>query len=288
MLLVLLLRERPLVFLLSAAAFAAMLAALVAGYPVELAELIANLPQVNPFLDAFGASQLPDGLVIVTHMRHAAMFMGDWIDTAIGWGGRLGLLAAALAGAVLLARSGALVRALRRLGGREAQCLSVGAVMMCGCFFTGANLGYRAVFVLFALPGLLALARVGEAGWLARGMRAAVAAFVLLLWCLPVQRVIDDLFGRFWAIAGGVAKPVVSPLPSLAFWLLREALWWGVMTVLLAIVLRTVLDSRTWRDALRWANAPARQGQATPGTTANATPAAASAACSAALRASPG
>ena len=191
-LLVLLLRERPLVFLLGAAAFAAMLAALVAGYPVELAESIANLPQVNPFLDAFGASQLPDGLVIVTHMRHAAMFMGDWIDAAIGWGGRLGLLAAALAGAVLLARSGALVRALRRLGGREAQCLSVGAVMMCGCFFTGANLGYRAVFVLFALPGLLALARAADASWLARGMRAAVAAFVLVLWCLPVQRVIDD------------------------------------------------------------------------------------------------
>jgi len=251
-LLLLLLRERPVVFLLASSVFAVVLGSFVVGYHDELGRVLDNLPQLNPFQDAFGASQLANGLVIVTHGLHAPPDQGDTLDVVIGWGITLVVYGAVLASAVLLARGAALQRALGRLSAREAQCLTVSAVVMCGCFFAGASIGYRAVMLLFALPGLLVLAREADDWRLAWLVRGALAAAFLLIWSLPIQRLINRVFGQFWVPTGSTAGPVWTPVPGLAFWVLREALWWWLMLVLLAIVMRMILASRIWNDALRW------------------------------------
>ena len=247
-LLLLLLRERRRVFLGLSVAFAAVLATFFLLYRAELARIGANLPTQNPFGDAFGAAQLPTGLVLIEHALRDPL--GPWGagEAAIWMVATAALYAAALLGALRIGGDARLRRAVARLAPREAVCLAAGAMLLCGCFFAGTSVGYRAVFLLFALPGLLALARVAEAGRLSRRLRYAVAFALVLLWALPVQRLVAAAVGPFWAPSGVIPHPLGTLLLGAAVWLLREALWWWLITVLLAMVLRSVLDSRTWRQ----------------------------------------
>jgi hypothetical protein len=164
----------------------------------------------------------------------------------------LTLWGAALIGAVRLAGSTVLQRAVRSLSPHEALCLTAGAALMSADFFVRTSTGYRAVLLLFALPGLLAMGRVAASGRFTAFLRWTVAAALVVMWSLPVQRLIRDAFGRYWTPEGVIAHPLGTLLPGAGFWLLREALWWWLMTVLLAIALRAVFDSPVAEDTRRW------------------------------------
>lgn len=262
-LLILVARDRAAVFLALSTAFVLILIAFFVGYHEELGLIQANMPFPVPFIDTFGSKQVATGLVLITHPLRAGVAPYDQIDAGIWVVTMLVLCGATLVFGWRLARSAALRHALVRLSEREALFLSGGAALACGCFFAGTSVGYRAVHLLFALPGLLALARVTDDPRFARRCRVVVTAILLVMWALPVQRAIDDTFGPYWII--GVGLDSHSPAALIAgagFWLVREAAWWWLMTFLFAVVVRTILASRAVQETLQWLSGqqPAQAG----------------------------
>ena len=174
------------------------LAALVGGvflafYRPELSLALANVPQGRYFTDLFGAVNLPYGLAALgLPVSPAAL--------------ELVLAPAAFAAAVALAPR----VAWPRLAEREALCLAAGAALMTGCFFAGQSIGYRGVFLLLAMPGLLALGRSS------RVFAVTALLAVFLMWSELFRHAIDSAW----------------PGAAFAFWLGRELAWWWVMAAL--------------------------------------------------------
>jgi hypothetical protein len=114
--------------------------------------------------------------------------------------------------------------------------LVVGAVLTVGCFVTGASVGYRVAVLLFIVPGLLELrGRTRD-----RGVRlvagCALGAALFCLWRQFIEtRLIDAGLVRIDSISG------------LEFLVMREALWWGLVSVLTAFIVVYVLHSPMWR-----------------------------------------
>jgi hypothetical protein len=217
-LMLLLVRERTRICLTLGAAAAAILAGFVLGFRQELARALANTPFPSPFDYSFGAAQLPGGLGLIA-----------------GWPGlKLVLLPALLAlcllSAIRLARRPGFSAALDSLPQRETLCLLVGADLVCGCFFGTNNAGYRALYLLFVLPGLLALPGL---------FRSTAWAALGAMWIRIPLGITGPEHSVGWTQSG---------VAYLLFWLGREALWWWVVTVLLAVLVHMVLQSPCWHS----------------------------------------
>ena len=103
------------------------------------------------------------------------------------------LIVAAVLIAFFLARRPVTSRALKVLSPRELHCLVAGSPIIWFCFFLGANVGYRAIFLLFVLPGFFAAARGHPEKWAAFACAVATDAVLILIWALPT-----DLFPYTW------------------------------------------------------------------------------------------
>lgn len=217
-LLLLLVRERTKTFIALATVAGAILAGFVLGFRHELARALANTPFPSPFDYSFGAAQLPGGLGLIA-----------------GWPGLKlillpALLALCLLSAIRLARRADFSDALGSLSQREILCLLVGADLVCGCFFGTNNAGYRALYLLFVLPALLAMT-----GLFRRVAWAALGA----MWIRIPLAITGPEHSEAWTQSG---------VAYLLFWLGREALWWWVVTVLLAVLVNMVLQSSAWHS----------------------------------------
>jgi hypothetical protein len=184
---------------------------------------MANIPTTSYFDDnIFGVRDLPFGL--------AQLFgLGRLAAVAL----LVVLLAALLGCAVLLASRDGLVSRIRSLTEAEATCLLTGCVLIVSCFLAAQNSLYRAIYLLFVLPGLTALARYP----------ATVGLIIILMWTSGLRALIDALLERFGVamLPGGIAHAGI--------WLVRELAWWFVITMLSALMLRLVWDSRARQDA---------------------------------------
>jgi hypothetical protein len=101
--------------------------------------------------------------------------------------------------------------------------LLVGALLFCGCFVMGTSNAYREVFVLLALPALL---RFGADPSLPRPIRLTAWLTVLAMWGSFPALLCDIWFGKL--------GPHGGPVPTFAFWAVREAVWWWLFVVLMA------------------------------------------------------
>jgi hypothetical protein len=110
--------------------------------------------------------------------------------------------------------------------------LAVGALLIVGTFFTQANIAYRAVFLLFLLPGLLRLRDKG--GKTKRIFSFTLETLFLCLWeasiRLPLKTAVAAAAGN--AMVSGFWKTL-----SLAFFFIREAAWWWTVSVLAAVLI---------------------------------------------------
>lgn len=261
-LLILALRERVRVFVPVCLAVVGALAAFVWTYRVELAAIGGNIPRGSYFMDLFGAVNFPFGLGSLG-VRAAGWFgpLDEAAATLVSSHAPRALLAAltagALAGAAWLAGRRGVRTGLAGLPARESGALVAGAALLCGCFFTGQSLGYRGVFLLLVLPGLLSLSRTlpDRSG---RGlMLGTCAAIVFVMWVLVIQTCIV-------AIGAGVGIDAATSVARLVHWLVHEAAWWSIIAVLLSVLLSFVLNSPLWgavRAAAPWPG-PARRGRA--------------------------
>ena len=107
-----------------------------------------------------------------------------------------------------------------------------GAALMCGCFFAGDSVGYRGIFLLLVLPGLLALA---EAPALQRRFITTIVAVLALMWSMAIMQA-----------AAQIGTPLGHGIFLLA-WLLEQAGWWWVVSQLLSLLVSFAVDSPTWR-----------------------------------------
>ncbi len=140
----------------------------------------------------------------------------------------------------LLTRT-ALRPAFFRILGYERIFLVVGSTLLVGCFFAGQSIGYRGIFLLFVLPGLLAMARIAADSVSRRLCRTTAIIVVLLMW--------EE------CIRNGMARldmpPLADALSQLTVWLARELAWWWIVSVMTAILLSFLAESETVRGFVR-------------------------------------
>lgn len=213
-------RERPARLGMVAIGVVAVIAVflLIAGH--DLARALALIPHGSWFGDMFGASTLAGGLGQ----------LGGWSTEAQGTL-RWGMALASIATAPLLAVRSDIGEDLSRLTERERAFLLAGAMMVLGCFFTAQNIGYRAVHLVLVVPSLLALARISAR----REYRWGLAATLALLWSQG---------WTMWLGWSGSAELL------LVGWVVDQALWWGVVTLLATLAAGLLLQSELARALL--------------------------------------
>lgn len=222
----LIVRERPRIALAIGAATGAILIAFATYYWSFMRQEL--MPETLYFGNMIGGALLPFGVAIyfgLSHRAGAIMFAALLVVMA--------LVAVRLAGRLKIDLSP------DDWGRPNFLLLVVGAALTVGCFVAGPSVGYRAAVLLFVIPGLLELqARASD-----RGLRlvawCALVAALLCLWRQFIEsRLIEAGFVRIDSISG------------LDFMLLREALWWGLASVLTAFIIVYVLHSPLWRAAI--------------------------------------
>lgn len=199
-------------------------------FHTELVEMARNIPTGGYFIgDMFGAKNFPDGIT-------AAHFgtSDGWFGVA-AWSVLLALtLAIAVATFLLLARRHDIVR----LAPLESALLLSGATVICGCFFAGQSVGYRGIFLLFPVPGLLALHRRSSDRAVRRLAAQAITLTLFVLW----QGTLTWNVNVLDAARGWLGAPVAWAL-WMALWSARELAWWLLAGILSGIILCFVVGS---------------------------------------------
>jgi hypothetical protein len=239
-LLILSFRERIAVFLGNGLAMAGLIALFLAAYLPDIERGFPLIPIGSYFTDLFAAKNLPFGLT-------------ELIFGLSGWSVKtssFSLLAAAFYGILLLEGAvicrGLLTRtALRadfaRIPDYDRMFLVVGSALIAGCFFAGQSVGYRGIFLLFVLPGLLAMAGVAAECAARDRYRAAAIVVVLLMWEECFRTGLERVFARL------DFSPLFATLGKLTLWFARELAWWWIVSIMVAILFCFLAESETVR-----------------------------------------
>jgi hypothetical protein len=230
MVLVVLFRERIAVFAAVALAATGALAVFWAGYHVEIVRGWAEISTGPYNTDLFAAKNLPFLIGLLVENAAAPSRFGaavGWVVTAGLYGGLAG---AALSICRRVSRFAELRAAIAELPDGERVLLAIGSAVVAGCFFAGQSIGYRGIFLLFVMPGLLALSRSGVRELRALCLGSAIV-IVLLMWGECLRQALDGGFG---------------------FWLLRELGWWWSVSVMLALVADFLRQSPVLQAASVW------------------------------------
>jgi hypothetical protein len=231
------LQERPRRFVLIAAMATAGLALFIITFRAELAEELPNIPIGSPFGDLVGIVNIP----IVLRGLVAQVAPGGPAGPLTGLVCRLAMTLGVIAWAASLARRPSLPRALAGMQGADATWLVTGCLAMGGCYLIGQNVGYRGIYLLPVMSGLLALHRNTADPALRRLLARTTILLVPLMWMEAI---------RFWVDAGsralGLPRDARHAFQALA-WLSRELLWFHLEHVMLAVLIVFALRSRMWR-----------------------------------------
>jgi hypothetical protein len=260
--LIIAIRERPAVFAAIAFIATTALGGLVLSYHAELVQMTLNLPSGILFHPLqFSAYDIPNGLgvavsKVATKLLHQDAARAKAIGRVIHNSLLVLLIVVTLVAAIWFGRRYRLQYAVRQLDIRGADFLLVGAAIICGCFFANENALYRGIFLLLALPGLLALARelplrLGRAAF-----RATCVVIVFVLWFPFEQECVRLAFAALGKLVNvsyqGMDRPV-----RFVMWLCDQLSWWWIITVLLAILGSLAVNSELW-SALSGVSEPSK------------------------------
>lgn len=240
------LRERMVYFIgLCIAAFS-LLAGFVWYYHGELQEMAKSLPSYPAFSFCFGYLQLPFGLGFALRwlLKDAGMHNASVMATLGSPLFTIELLiifvVVAIATAFKLGNSARFKLAFAALTPSERGFLIVGAALIGGCFFVVQNDSYRGIYLLFVLPGLLALSATPAMPRVSAIFRGTALAIIFVMWGMTIQLVIAGLSGGSSDLIGGSAAAYI-------YWIIRELTWWWIVSVLLAFLVCFVGQSQAWR-----------------------------------------
>ena len=225
-------RERGRDFLIIAALSLAGFFIAVALAGPDLARAIAIIPTGSYFTDAFGARNLPYGIAELLYGPSWQPII-DLLPLMLF--AVLGLRALWIVAA--LARRPALAEALAEMPERLKLLLIIGAAIVTGCFFTAHNVGYRGIFLIMILPGLLVLARQADGDDSGRLCSNTAKLVLFVMWSEALRHAIYAV--RPFDLPGWHTFEA-------AFWIARELIWWRIVAVLGGVLLRFVLASAVW------------------------------------------
>ena len=194
------------------------------------------------FPTTFSAINLPQGLARLVAPNTA--FLARIAE--------LGFALLAAGYAVAIARRGEIRNALQALPPRDRNLMLLACALILGCFFTAENAPYRNIYFLFILPALPELWRGASSGAARRRLKLLTGAILLLMWS-PFFRL---------ALEQSVAAFGLGTIYSDAYLLLRETLWWWVVSILLALLLDVFLAA-TVGESLRPQSREEIEGEAT-------------------------
>ena len=223
-------RERPPRFFAIAVALTGALAVFWVIYHAEIAEGLPTIAQGPYNTDLFAAKNLP-------------FLLGEAARNVTGTSSWAPLVGQAFAAAIYatmigvcwvvcrrLLGSGELGAALASLSGFERTLLVIGCAVIVGCFFAGQSIGYRGVFLLMVIPGLLGIARPPASRNLRAVGTGASVVIVLLMW--------GECFRL--ALYRGFELPdvpaTIAGQLGFYFWLLRELGWWWTVAIMLSVL----------------------------------------------------
>jgi len=231
-LLVLAVRERHMIAVITGAAAGAALVLLVAISAGEMRAALGVTPIGWPFGDVFGALNLPYGIFVVPSLPAGSEIGPEIFRAPLPWQAWT-ILAVLLvfAGYVAASHLRRDRSAWRGLDDGRAVWLAAGAVVIIGCFFAAQNVAYRTIFLLLTLPGLYALMAGDRSGL--GGYRSVIVAALFVLWQELPHRLVtriatDSEFG--------------SNL-HLLYWAARELIWWWLVARLISLVAAFLLSS---------------------------------------------
>jgi hypothetical protein len=236
MALIIVFRERPRTFVSALLTISASLVFFVTMYHVELARGLPNIDQGPYNTGFFAAKNLP--FLLGEAIGNFAE-PSRWAPVArrIVAGG----LYAVLVGiSVTICRRllsfGELRAALSSLPPLERIFLVIGSAIIAGCFFAGQSIGYRGVYFLLAMPGLLAISHTSsrEVRNLSLGTGVVI---VMLMWSECFR------FALYRALERSGAPEMLASNLNFLFWLLRELGWWWTISVMLIVLADFLLDS---------------------------------------------
>ncbi len=223
MVLVVLFRERIAAFAAIALAVAGALAVFWVVYHVEIVRGWSEISTGPYNTDLFAAKNLP--VLIRLMVEDAAM--PSRFGAAVGWvvtaGLYGGLAGAALAICRRLSRFAELRAAIAELPDGERVLMVIGSAVIAGCFFAGQSIGYRGIFLLLVMPGLLALSRSAMRELRALCLGSAIV-IVLLMWGECLRQALGGGFG-FWLVMLALVGDFLRESPvfrGASAWLTRQ------------------------------------------------------------------
>lgn len=252
--LVIIFRESITVFVALSVLILCCLGVFWAEYHAEIARGLPSIAEGPYNTDLFAAKNLPSLLgEVVASNAHGS-----------GWAPVLqrlmagGLYAVLLGSAISISRrllgSSQFRDSLASLARAETIFLVIGSAVIAGCFFAGQSIGYRGVFFLMVIPGLLAIARAS--GPVVRRLSFGTSVVVIaLMWgeCfrLALYRALE--YESIPEIIAGQAK--------FLFWFFRELGWWWTISVMLTVLVDFLQRSPVtlWLSS-RWRHGAAAAG----------------------------
>lgn len=229
MALILIFRERISIFVGIVLVVVGTIAVFCAQYYAELLRGLPNIPNGPYYTDLFAAKNLPFMVgVLVEHLAEPSSLAAPVGSITTG-GLYAALVAACIARCRRLLRCEELCAALASLPRLDRVLLVIGSAVIAGCFFAGQSIGYRGVFLLLVIPGLLATSRSSSPDIRKLGLGASMV-IVSLMWgeCfrLGIERRFEHA-GGFELLVGYV---------KILFWLIRELGWWWTVSLMLAVL----------------------------------------------------
>ncbi len=229
MLLIMIFREQITVFLVVAVIMAGSLAIFWTDNHRDIMRGLPTISNGRYDTDLFAAKNLPFliGMLVENAAPSRSAAAVGWVVTAGLYGGLTG---AALAICRRVSRFAELRAAIAKLPDGERVFMVIGSAVIAGCFFAGQSIGYRGIFLLLVMPGLLALSRSAMRELRVLCLGSAIV-IVLLMWGEYLRQ----------ALGGGIG-----------FWLVRELGWWWSVSVMLALVADFLGESPVLHAASAW------------------------------------
>jgi hypothetical protein len=200
-----------------------------AEYHADIARGLPSIAQGPYNTDLFAAKNLPSLLGEAAGNAAEPSTWAPLVQRIVTGGLYAILLGASLAICRRLAAVDELWRALASLTRSERVFLVIGSAVIAGCFFAGQSIGYRGVYFLLVMPGLVAISRASSADIRRLSLGTGVV-IVALMWgeCfrLALYRALEH---------PGVPEALAGQL-KLLFWLCRELGWWWTVSVMLTVL----------------------------------------------------
>lgn len=219
------LRESPRVFAWITGVATLIVLGFVWMFYAEIVVTIRNLPKASYFGDTFGAVNLPTaGVTLVADFARSHGV--DVSRALVRIAQRLvmtALVVSSIAYAIWLIRRQKLGLCVAQMPQLDANFLVAGTLLICGCFFVGQSVGYRGIFLLLVLPGLLHLSQSLPQRQARLLMVGVCVALLSAMWLLTEQFFI-------------FALPEPLKFVRAVFWFIHELTWWWMVATLLAVL----------------------------------------------------